>query len=124
RFDPEKPERSYLPPDLFQPDGPWVCVGRTDGPTAPQHLEETGFNRFTNSVFLVFVKLPGGRDATLDYLKRLAAFDKPLTIPNADEKSRGAYPFLPSPAVPQFPKGTEVALIRRALLLDSSGRVV
>jgi hypothetical protein len=124
RFDPEKPEQSYLPPDLFKPDGPWVCVGRTDGPTAPQHLEETGFNRFTNSVFLVFVKLPGGRDATLDYLKRLAAFDKPLALPNADEKSRGAYRFLPNPAVPQFPKGAEVALVRRALLLDSSRRVV
>jgi hypothetical protein len=124
RFDPEKPERSYLPPDLFKPDGPWVCVGRTDGPTAPQHLEESGFNRFTNSVFLVFVKLPGGRDATLDYLKRLAAFDKPWALPNADEKSRERYQFLPNPAVPQFPKGTEVALVRRALLIDSSRRVV
>jgi hypothetical protein len=124
RFDPEKPERSYLPPDLFNPDGPWVCVGRTDGPTAPQHLEESGNNRFTNSVFLLFVKLPGGRDATLDYLRRLAAFDAPWALPNADEKSRGAFRFLPNPAVPQFPKGTEVALVRRALLLDSARRVV
>ncbi len=32
-FDAEKPERSYLPADLFQPDGPWVSVGRTEGPT-------------------------------------------------------------------------------------------
>jgi len=123
-FDPEKPERSYLPPDLFKPDGPWVCVGRTDGPTAPQHLDESGTNRFTNSVFLVFVKLPGGRDATLAYLKRLAAFDKPLAVPNADEKRRGRYQFLPNPAVPQFPKGTEVALVRRALLIDTSRRIV
>src|SRR5262249_27234982 len=43
-FDPKKPERSYLPPDLFKSDGPWVPVGRTDGPTAPQHLNETGTN--------------------------------------------------------------------------------
>src|SRR5262249_45276918 len=118
------PERSYLPPDLFQPGGPWVCVGRTDGPTAPQHLNESGMNRFTNSVFLVFLKLPDGRDATLDYLKRLREFDKPLLLPNPDEKSRGAFRFLPNPAVPQFPKGAEVALVRRALLIDSSRRVV
>ncbi len=37
-FDPERPTRAYLPPELFKPDGPWVCVGRTDGRTAPAHL--------------------------------------------------------------------------------------
>ena len=35
RFDPEKPEQPYLPSDLFSADGPWVCVGRPDGPVAP-----------------------------------------------------------------------------------------
>lgn len=124
RFDPVKPERSYLPPDLFKPDGPWVCVGRTDGPVAPRHLDESASNRFTNSTFLVFLKLPGGRDATLDFVKRLKEFDKPLLLPNSDEKDRLRYPYLPNPALPQFPKGTEVALVRRALLIDSSRRVV
>jgi hypothetical protein len=37
-FDPEGRRGPYLPPELFQPDGPWVCVGRTDGRTAPAHL--------------------------------------------------------------------------------------
>ena len=124
RFDPEHPDRPYLPPDLFWPDGPWVCVGRTDGPTAPEHLREDGTNRFTNSVFLVFLKLPGGRDATRDFLKRAGSFDKPLLLPNPDEKTRRGYPFLPNPAVPQLPKGTEIALVRRAMLIDSSRRVV
>jgi hypothetical protein len=124
RFDPDQPDRTYLPPDLFKPDSPWVCIGRTDGPTAPRHLDESGSNGFTNSTFMVFLKLPAGRDATLDFLKRLAAFDKPLYLPNTDEKTRRHFPSLPTPELPQWPRGTEVALVRRAMLIDSNGRVV
>ncbi len=123
-FDAEKPERSYLPADLFKTDGPWVCVGRTDGPTAPFHLREDGGSRFTNSAFLIFLKLPGSRDKTLEFLKTLAAFDKPLVLPNADEKTKRSLSHLPNPAMPQWPKGTEVALVRRAMLIDSSRKVV
>ncbi len=61
-FNAVKPERPYLPADIFTTDGPWVCVGPTDGPTAPLHLREGGGNPFTNSVFLMFLKLPNGRD--------------------------------------------------------------
>jgi hypothetical protein len=122
-FDFDKPDRAYLPPDLFRPDGPWVCVGREGGPTAPAHLAEGGTNAFTNSAFLTFLRFPGGRDATLDFLKRLAAFDEPLYLPNPDPKTKGALPNLPNPALPQWPKGAEVALVRRALLIDSNGRV-
>jgi hypothetical protein len=96
RFDAEKPDQKYIPPDLFSADGPWVCVGRTDGITAPEHLREDRDHRFNNSAFLVFLRLPGGRAATAEYLKKL----------------------------PPFPKGTEVALVRRALLIDTSYRVV
>jgi hypothetical protein len=128
RFDPERPERSYLPPDLFKPDGPWVCVGRKGGPVAPLHLDthnpDPAVNPFTNSAFLVFLKLPGGRDATLRFLKELAAFDKPLHIAAPDETDRRNTLLVPNPALPQMPKGAEVALVRRALLIDSSRRVV
>jgi hypothetical protein len=96
RFDPEKPDQPYLPPDLFAADGPWVCVGRTDSITAPEHLREDRDHRFNNSAFLVFLRLPGGRAATAEYLKQL----------------------------PPFPERTEVALVRRALLIDRSHRVV
>jgi hypothetical protein len=119
-FDPKKPERSYLPPDLFKSDGPWVCVGRTDGPTAPFHVR----SQFTNSAFLVFLKLPGGRDKRLDFLKQLAAFDKPLVLPNVDEKTRRHLSLVPNPTMPQWPEGTEVALVRRAMLIDSSRKIV
>lgn len=118
-FDSTKPERSYLPADLFQPDGPWVSVGRTDGPTAPSHIRGD-----TNSKFLIFLKLPGGRDKTLEFLKALAAFDKLPMLPNDDVRTQRSFAHLPNPALPQWPKGTEVALVRRALLIDSSGNIV
>jgi hypothetical protein len=122
RFDPDKPDQAYLPRDLFKPDGPWVCVGRTTGRTAPLHLGES--NPFTNSAFLIFLKFSASREATLAFLKQLAAFDKPLYLPNTDEKTSRLLPNLPNPALPQWPRGTEVALVRRAMLIDSNGRVV
>lgn len=96
RFDAGKPERPYLPADLFSADGPWVCVGRIDGVTAPEHMREDRSYGFNNSVFLVFLRHPKGRVAAAEYLKEL----------------------------PRFPDGTEVALVRRALLIDASQRVV
>ena len=63
-FDRKQPDKPYLPPGLFTTDGPWVCVGRTDGRTAPQHLRDDN-NSFTNSVFLVFLHLR--LSASLDF---------------------------------------------------------
>lgn len=123
RFDPKKPNASYLPSDLFQADGPWVCVGRTEGPTAPMHLREGGTNRFTNSAFLIFLRVTAGREATLAFLKQLNEFKEPPLLPNPDEATRRSHPFLPNSAMPQLPKGSEVALVRRAMLVDNQGRV-
>jgi hypothetical protein len=44
-------------------------------------------------------------------------------LPNADENTRRSFTHLPNPAMPQWPKGTEVALVRRAMLIDSSRKV-
>jgi hypothetical protein len=86
-------DKPYLPPDLFSDDGPWVCVGRKDGPVAKQHVAEA--NRFSNSTLLIFLRMPEGRDAALKFLKE----DRAL------------------------PAGAEVVLVRRALLIDSKGEV-
>jgi hypothetical protein len=115
RFDPEHPDKPYLPADLFTADGPWVCLGNPDGPIAPAHLRDTGTNMFTNSAFLVFLRLPDARAATLDYLKRLRSFDRPLLVEAKDDKRLAKY--VPNPQLPPFPVGTEVALVRRALLI-------
>ena len=108
-----------LPPDLFQPDGPWVSVGRPDGPIARHHLRDDGPGK--NSVFLVLIRLPGGRDATLKYLDALRSFSGPLWMHDANQP-RYLQDY-PNPNLPQFPVGTQVALVRRALLIDSTGRI-
>ena len=120
RFDPRQPDRPYLPPDLFAADGPWTCLGRGDELIAPAHV--VADNPFTTSAFLIFIKLPGGRAATRDYVARLSAFNGPLFVSTPFKRA----PEFPNynPAIPQFPEGTEVALVRRALLVTSTFEVV
>jgi hypothetical protein len=115
RFDPAMPDRPYLPPDLFAADGPWVSLGRGRDLIAPNHVLSD--NPFTTSAFLVFIKLPGGRAATRAYVERLGAFRGPLFV--ATREFGPVYPNY-NPAIPQFPAGTEVALVRRALLVTTT----
>jgi hypothetical protein len=93
RYDPKQRDKPYLPPDLISADGPWVCVGRKDSPVAQRHVQET--NPFTNSTFLVFLRMPEGREAALKFLKEGRA----------------------------LPVGAEVVLLRRALLIASTRAV-
>lgn len=121
-FDPDKSDQAYLPPDLFKRDGPWICVGRTDGRTAPLHLQQA--NPFANSAFLVFLKLPGGREASLAFLKGLTAQKKPMFLHDGpDVAGRSRTPRLHA-ELPQLPAGTELALVRRALLVDADSQIV
>jgi hypothetical protein len=71
---------------------------------------------FTNSTFLLFLRLPDGRAGTLTYLKKLRSFDGPLMVKAKDNGTE----YVPNPKLPQFPVGTEVALVRRAMLVDST----
>jgi len=97
--DPGHPEKAFLPPGLSKRDGSWLLVGnreRADGLSAPAHTQ------FTNgrSLFLVLFHHPSGRDAAKTYLAKLQS----------------------SPSE-QFPEGTQLALIRRMLLIDNKGDV-
>jgi hypothetical protein len=108
-YDTRNPGEPFLPPDLFRPDGPWVCLSAHSGePTALQHFYFSGRSRF-----LVFMKLPGGRDATLAYIDRLRSSDQP-PLPGG---------FL-NLALPQFSVGTHVALVRQLIVVDSTGNLV
>ncbi len=114
-FDPDRPDTPFLPPDLFRPDGPWVFVTSNANPTTtPQHAFH-----FSRSAFLVFVRLPDGRAATLDYLKRVANFPDPR-LPDRDRPGS----LKPNGALPQFPVGTQLALVRRMMLVDEAGNPV
>jgi hypothetical protein len=111
-------ERAFLPPDLFTPHSPWVCIQpspESDAGVAKMHV----FNLSGRSSFLVFARLPGGRKATMDYLQSLWNFPQPWI----QEQSPGSDQAVENPDLPPFPAGTEFALVRRANLFDSEGEI-
>jgi hypothetical protein len=110
-YNPASPNQAFLPPDLFDPSGPWVCLGAPENNlAAPGH--DLSFT--ARSVFFVFARLPGGRNATLEYFKQLAEMKTPPFVRMQD-------PGWPqpmdvwNPEVPQFPSGTEFALVRKTI---------
>jgi len=112
-YDPKRREQPYLPPDLFDNNGPWVQLSARGGlPVAPGHV---GFSS-GRSVFRVFIRLPEGREQTLKYLKTLTDFPKPWLPDPAD-----THRLLPNPDLPDFPTGTQLALVRAMVLIDSQG---
>jgi hypothetical protein len=92
----DDPEAASLPADIFQADSAWVAMGREGGPVAMTHTEAFPF--FGRSVFLVFVRSPNGREATLDFVESLKTETNPVTA-----------------------IGSDVALVRRMLLIDDQG---
>jgi hypothetical protein len=109
-FDPQYPHQPFLPPDLPHPHGPWVCLSAfSRDPTVLGHF--TGRSRF-----LAFIRLPEGRDATLAYVNSLRSqpplIVKPVSVP------------LLNLALPQFPAGTQVALLRQLIAIDTEGNLV
>lgn len=93
-YDPEHPERPFLPANLFDPTGPWFSFHEVaDAPMARQHFEGAG----GRAGHVICLRLPGGRAATEKYLKELA-----------------------SGPINQFPPGTMVAMVRRPLVVDQS----
>jgi len=109
-FDTANPAKPFLPPDLLDPDGSWVCVrGGFPGPSALAHVQ--AFNG--RSPFLVFIRHPDGRQATLDYLANLNVATSGITH-WANWESQ----------LPQFPEGTAVALVRQMTSVDPSGSII
>jgi hypothetical protein len=115
----------FLPKDLLADDGPWIALeppndGGDDGLAATVHFMAF----FGRSAFEVRMRHPEGRAAGEAYLKQLAAMPEPLV------KEKPAAPIAVfgqdrgpwvNPATPQFPPGTVWALVRRAVLADTSG---
>ena len=109
QFDLAHPPKHYLPADLLDPDGSWVCVrGALPGPSAPVHIR---YYR-GRSPFLVLLRLPGGRQATLSFLKQ-------LNQASARELDAKKWP----QQLPLFPVGTAVALVRQMMVVDQAGEI-
>jgi hypothetical protein len=115
-YDPESRDTPFLPPDLFAADK-WVRLGRNGSDLlVPVHAKS-----FSRSSFQVFLNFPAGRQATKDYIYELDAFKEPFIF--AAREHDGRFVKLPNPKLPQFPDGTQVALVRSALLIDSEGHL-
>ncbi len=99
-YDPQQPGRPFLPPDLFDDTGPWVPMASFARSTTPLHFDFVG----GRSLFLVFLRLPRDRAATLAYAAQL-------------REAQEAQP-------PQFPVATQVALVRRMLVFDKDGVLI
>jgi hypothetical protein len=116
-YDPAHPERAFLPPDLFDPLGPWVCTNGNSNfgqSVAIEHLMTfSGRSRF-----LVFVRLPAGRKATLEYFRTLWNFPQPWVATDSPGQTDV------NPNLPSFPAGTQVVLLRQMTLFDNRGKVV
>lgn len=114
-YDPESRATSFLPPDLFAAEK-WVCLGRNGSDLlVPAHARS-----FSRSSFQVFLNFPAGRQATKNYVYELSGFKEPFIFAARQD---GRFIKLPNPKLPQFPDGTQVALVRSALLIDSEGHL-
>lgn len=112
-YDINRREQAFLPPDLLGAQGPWVRLSLQGGaPVASSHVHAFS----GRSYFVVLMRLPGGRKATLEYLKRISESPQPW-IPDSNDPRR----LLPNPKLPQFPVGTQLALIRQMVLIDDQG---
>jgi hypothetical protein len=110
-YEPLNSRQPFLPPELFRSDGPWVCLSAySDEPTAIVHF--SGRSRF-----LVFMRLPGGRDATLAYIHKLRSSSEAPLLNNGSPSTRLNL------ALPQFPVGTAVALVRQMIVIDNHGKL-
>jgi hypothetical protein len=121
-FDPDHPERAFLPPDLLDPNGQWVEIGADgEGAVAPFHIQMLS----GRSVFRIFIRCPGGRQATLAYLETLNVYPTPWELNPQDIGTRypdhtriRMRPLLLNHATPQFPPGTIVALVRQMMVIN------
>lgn len=94
KHDPADRFKPFLPADLYAKNSSWVCLGKAGKPDT----DHARIDRW-RSAFFQFVRLPGGRDATLEYIGKL--------------NDREA-----------FPVGTQFALIDQAFLISDKGELV
>ena len=105
-YDPQHPDRAFVPTNIFEANGPWLDItGSFFDPIAGQHAAT-----FSHSEFSVLLNLPGGAQATLDYLKTLWDFPEPFVPePFLDGEQRSP----PNRMLPQIPSGAQVELVRK-----------
>src|SRR5688572_18698482 len=120
-FDPANPDKTFLPPDLFDTKGPWVEISDDHGQSvAPVHVQSLQ----GRSVFRIFIRCPGERKDTLAYMQKLNLHTtpwvlEPATIATTHLGNKIRWdPLRMDKTTPQFPKGTMIALVRQMILIN------
>jgi len=125
-FNAEKTKQPFLPRNLLKNEGPWVCLSKVDHAVpAIVHTNRTA----ARSAFHVFMRLPDGREATLKYIDELSALRNPWVSGKQPPYTQiPPHPTLidlnlhDNPMTPQFPVGTQLALVKQALLINDMGQ--
>lgn len=127
-FDSQDPYAAFLPKDILDDDGSWVCLSKFD-----HELPAFNHTRAVNgrSAFLIFMRVSDDRGATVRYLEKLASFRDAWAkgdrlsytniAPHPDMRHQNLHV---NPNTPQVPEGTQVALVERAMLISDSGEIV
>lgn len=103
-FDPEHPERPFLPPNPGKADGPWVFLGSSNEvPLGIRHLKFFG-GRFA---FLIYLRAPGDRTASLQLAKTIRDY-----VPRAQTQPP-----------PKLLEGTQVMLLWQDFFITSRGKM-
>jgi hypothetical protein len=122
-FDPGRPDRAFLPPDLLDTDGQWVEIGEDGlGPVTPFHLDMLS----GRSVFRVFIHCrvvakPHSRISSRSICIRHPGAFKPADIATrtSPRQSKERWdPLRLDLATPQLPQGTIVALVRQMMVIN------
>ncbi len=114
--------KPFFPATLFATEGPWVCLKKFPL-TAKVHGDDLRYR----SVFNVFMRVPGGREPTIRYLKKLADVRDHWTT---DPTRVGELPdvagtdLILTRRTPELPVGTQFALVRQSLLISNAGELV
>ncbi len=100
-FDRANPNTPFLPGGLWTRNSAWIMVGDRDtrGILAAQHVD---FFR-GHSAYMIFVRVPAGRTATINYLNKLT------TAAMAHSK------------LPELPEGSQMALVNQIMAIDDKG---
>lgn len=107
-----------FPRGLFEREGAWLSIGAEGHePTAATHTTDFG----GRSIFLVMVRFPEGRQQAISYLEQLRDFEPAVIHPKPAREEPEVFGI--NPALPQFPAGTEWALVRRLCLIDEQGQI-
>lgn len=112
-YNPHDLKEPFLPPDLGEESGPWVCLSESRGVLPAQvHADSEQWR----SAFLVLMRVSSDRNETLRYLEQINQVN-----PKIVADSRG---IRLSPHTPQFPAGTQFVLMERAMLINQQGQPV